>query len=92
MNKPQISKVKTHPAGAAKKRDPIIRGRVIANLWWSVFWLDVLRLVAPAGAVSQDCKKDHSKQNHEHDDDRDLDGGEQKASESNKAAEQRYHQ
>jgi hypothetical protein len=55
------------------------------------FWLDVLRLVAPASAVSKDCKKDHSEQNQEHDDDRELDRGEQNASERDKAAEQRYY-
>jgi hypothetical protein len=31
MDKPHDLEVKTHPAGAAKKGDPITRAKVIAN-------------------------------------------------------------
>ncbi len=87
MSKPQPLEVKTHPADAAKKRDPITRWKSLQPLAECWNCLEIVCFVTPAGAISQNGKDNNNEDRDEDYDDQHLDGGKQKAAQSDDGAE-----
>ena len=78
--KPQIVEMKTHPAGAAKKGDPITRIKVIATRV-NLICLDISNFAAALGPVAKDGKNNHHQHRDKYDDNQNFNGAEQKATE-----------